>query len=127
MMYACSFKPPFQHGIPTVHATGLQISMPEWPAECVWWALKSERHDADRLGDGYYNGQFLQNLEKEWERRGLCSRCLRDIDQPLAEQVAELKARAESAEDKLGRIRRTAMERPDITLRPEVMRILDEP
>jgi hypothetical protein len=49
------------------------------------------------------------------------------MDQPLTERFAELEARTASAEDKLGRIRKAVMEKPDIILRPELVRILDEP
>ncbi len=87
-------------------------------------ALKWERYQADRPGAGI--GEFLANLEAEWQRRNLCSRCLRELDQALAEQVREIDERARNAEDKLGRIRKTLAENPDIISRPQVLRILDE-
>jgi hypothetical protein len=108
------------------HASS-QTPLAEWLDECVWWQLKSERHDAQRLGDDYGGRMFLANLEAEWTSRQLCSRCFREIDQPLAELFAELEARTSNSEDKLGRIRKAVAERADIILRPEIVRILDEP
>ena len=125
MMPVCNFETPFSHGVPMHHVVGQPLA--EWPDECLWWQLKSERHDAERMGLNYTNQQFLANLETEWDRRGLCSRCFREIDQPLAERFVEVEARTASAEDKLGRIRKAVMEKPDIILRPELVRILDEP
>jgi hypothetical protein len=90
-------------------------------------AAQSERYDAKRQGENYSNRMFLDNLEAEWARRQLCSRGFREIDQPFAEQFTELEARTANAEDKLGRIRQAVMARPDITLRPEIVKILDEP
>jgi len=40
--------------------------------------------------------------------------------------MSELEARAQNAEDKLGRIRRLITVTPDTALRPEIMSILDE-
>lgn len=127
MMPVCDFEQPYQHGSVPLHHATLQVPIAEWPDECVWWQLKSERYDADTKGDIYVNRQFLENLEMEWLRRGLCSRCMRAVDQPLGEQHAELEVRARNADDKLGRIRAAVMEMPDIILRPEIVRILDEP
>lgn len=127
-MPVCNFEPPYAHGqVPMDHRAVSQPPMAEWPDECVWWQLKSERYDAERMGDNYHNQQYLENLEMEWLRRNLCSRCQREIDEPLAEQIAELESRARNAEDKLGRIRKEIAETPDIVLRPHVVKILDEP
>jgi hypothetical protein len=115
------------HGtVPMHHAAARPRPMAEWPDECVWWQLESERYDADSKGGNYVNQQFLENLEMEWLRRNLCSRCLRQIDEPLDERFAELESRARNAEDKLGRIRKAVAESPDIILRPQVGKILDE-
>jgi hypothetical protein len=103
------------------------IPMHEWPAECLWAQLQQERSDKERQGSNYTDVTYLDNLERHWSDRGVCSRCLRDIDQGLDEQFSELQARAENAEDKLGRIRKAVMERPDIVMKPEIIRILDEP
>lgn len=127
-MDVCNFEAPFNHySLPIDHRAAHPRPMAEWPDECVWWQLKSERYNAERQGHNYGDRTYLENLEIEWMRRGLCSRCQRDIDQPLAERFAELEERARNAEDKLGRIRKTIAERPDITLRPGVLSILDEP
>jgi predicted PP-loop superfamily ATPase len=65
-------------------------------------------------------------LENEWARQGICSRCHRDVDTSLDEQISELEARAQTTGEKLGRIRRLIMITPDTALRPEIMSILDE-
>jgi hypothetical protein len=125
MMEVCGLRPPFSHAVPMHHAA-VQVSLSEWPDECIWWQLKSERYNADRLGDGYSSQQFLANLEAEWAGRQLCSRCYRQIDEPLAAQLAKWEARSADAENKLGRIRRVISEQPDSSLRPAVVKILDE-
>lgn len=61
--------------------------------------MQYERWQHDRRGDGI-NALYLGNLEKEWARRGICSRCHRDIDDNLAQQMLELEGRAQNAEDK---------------------------
>jgi hypothetical protein len=110
---------------PPVNHTGLGIPMYEWPDECVWTQLKYERWQRDR-NPNYTNTMYLDNLEKEWSGRGICSRCHREVDESLDEQVSALEAHAQDATDKLGRIRRLLMSTPDTTLRPEIARILDE-
>jgi uncharacterized metal-binding protein YceD (DUF177 family) len=125
MMAVCDLKPPYRHETPMHHAA-VQVPLDEWPDECIWWQLKSERYNAERPGDSYSSQRFLANLKAEWESRQLCSRCCREIDQPLTEQFAELKDRVADAENKLSRIRKIMMEQPDITLRPEVAKILSE-
>ncbi len=52
--------------------------------------------------------------------------CQRAIDQPRTEQFADVEARTRNAEDMLGRIRKALMEMPDIIMRPEMGKILDE-
>jgi hypothetical protein len=126
-MTVCNFETPYNHhSVPIDHRAARTPPMPEWPDDCVWWQLKSERYDAERMGHNYSNTTFLENLEMEWLRRRLCSRCQREIDQSLAERFAELESRTHNAEDKLGRIR-VAVQRPDLTSPAEVRRILDEP
>jgi hypothetical protein len=68
MMPVCGFEAPFSHGVPMHHVAGRPLA--EWPDECLWWQLKSERYDAERMGTNYANRQFLANLEGEWGRRG---------------------------------------------------------
>jgi hypothetical protein len=120
----CDFTPPFDHSPPVNHG-GTQIRLHEWPEECLWAQLQDERWQHDKDG-AYTRSAYLDNLEKEWARRGICSRCHRDIDPSLDQQMSELEARTQNAEDKLGRIRRLIMITPDTSLRPELMTILDE-
>jgi hypothetical protein len=110
---------------PPVNHTGLGIPLYEWPDECVWAQLQYERWQHARY-PGYINADYLGNLENEWSRRGICSRCHREVDQSLDTQMSALEARAEDATDKLGRIRRLLMSTPDTILRPEIAKILDE-
>ncbi len=125
-MTVCSFEAPFNHSVPMVHAAAHPRQLAAWPDECVWWQLKSERYNADALADNYHGQQYLENLEMEWLRRGLCSRCQREMDEPLTARFDDLQSRARNAEDKLGRIRKAIMERSDLLVRPEIVRILDE-
>jgi hypothetical protein len=120
----CNFTPPFDHSPPVNHGSA-QILIYEWPDECLWAQVQYERWQQGRDRD-YTNTAYLANLEEEWSRRGICSRCQRDVDANLDQQVSELEARAQNAEDKLGRIRRVIMVTPDAALRPELVSILDE-
>jgi hypothetical protein len=120
----CNFTQPFDHSPPVNHG-GAQIHLYEWPDECVWAQLQYERWQQDSHPN-HPNTTYLANLEKEWARRGICSRCHRDVDPSVDQQVSELEARAQNAEDKLGRIRRLITVTPDTALRPEIMSILDE-
>ena len=79
-----------------------------------------------RNGSNYTSTAYLANLESEWAIRGICSRCHRDIDRGLDEQISELESRERDAADKLGRIRRLMAITPDADLRPKLMGILDE-
>jgi len=99
--------------------------MYEWPDECVWAQLQWERWQQDSY-PGYTGTTYVANLEKEWSRRNVCSRCHREVDERLETQMSTLEARAQDAADKLGRIRRLLMITPDATLRPEIAKILDE-
>jgi hypothetical protein len=120
----CNFAAPFDH-TPPVHHGGAQILLYEWPDECLWAQLQYERWQQGRQHD-YTNTLYLANLEEEWARRAICSRCHRNVDPDLDQQMSALAARAQNAEEKLGRIRRLIAVTPDTTLRPEVMGILDE-
>ena len=110
---------------PPVNHTGLQIPMYEWPDECVWAQLQWERSQRDR-NPSYTGVEYLENLENEWLRRGVCSRCHRDLDANLDTQVSELESSAHDAADKLGRIRRLLLSTPDAGLRPAIAKIIDE-
>lgn len=121
---ACNFVEPFDHSAP-VHHAGLQVPLRDWPDECVWRQLQYERWLKGR-GQGYTNTLYLSNLEDEWARRGVCSRCHREIDRDLDEQVSGLESRSRNAEDKLSRIRRVLSVTSDSELRPNLMSILDE-
>ena len=46
----------------------------------------------------------MENIEAEWQRRDLCSGCLRELDHPFIVEVDELRRRAERAEAKLAGI-----------------------
>lgn len=96
-----------------------------WPDECVWAQLQYERAQADR-DRSYTNTMYLANLQNEWARRAICSRCHRNVDPSLDTQMSELEARAQNAEEKLRRIRRLIIVTPDTALRPEIMNIVDE-
>lgn len=122
----CNFTEPYDHSFPVYHMVG-RGHLQTWPDECVWAQLQSERGLRDQMGNNYGEVVHLANLEAEWGRRGLCSRCRREIGPSLDEQMSELEARVRNAEDKLGRIRQTVATRPDLVLRPEVTKILDEP
>ena len=74
----------------------------------------------------YTDTAYLANLENEWARRGICSRCHRELDPNLDQQMSELEARIQDAEEKLSRIRRLVVVTSDTSLRPEIMNILDE-
>lgn len=99
--------------------------MQEWPDECIWAQLQWERQQQDGHPN-YTSLDYLANLEKEWSRRNICSRCLRTVDESLDTQMSELEARVQDATDKLGRIRRLLMTTSDTTLRPEIAKIIDE-
>lgn len=91
----------------------------------MWAQLQYERWQQGS-NSNYTNTDYLDNLENEWSRRGICSRCHREVDESLDTQMSALEARAHDATDKLGRIRRLLMSTPDTALRPEIARILDE-
>lgn len=121
----CNFAEPFDHS-PPVHHGGTQLLIHEWPDECLWAQLQYERWQQGRNLSNYTSTAYLANLENEWARRGICSRCHRDIDRGLDEQVSGLENRAHDAEEKLGRIRRVIAVTPDADLRPKLMGILDK-
>jgi hypothetical protein len=109
-----------------VHHGGVQLPLHEWPDACLWAKLQHERWQQDRDPGNYTNTKYLANLQNDWARRAICSRCHRDIDRDLDEQMTELENRAHNAEEKLGRIRRLIAITPDASLRPELMGILDQ-
>lgn len=114
----------FDHSPPVNH-TGFGIQLHQWPDECVWAQLQYERWQQDR-NPNYTSTDYLANLENEWARRGICSRCHREVDDSLDTQMSALEASAHDATDKLGRIRRLLMSTPDTALRPEIAKILAE-
>lgn len=121
---SCDFTKPFYHAPPVNHG-GAQIQLHEWPDECLWAQLQYERWQHAR-NSSYSGTAYLDNLENEWSRRAICSRCHRDIDASLGTQMSDLEAREHNATDKLGRIRRMMAVTTDASLRPEIMKILDE-
>jgi hypothetical protein len=120
----CNFTEPFDHSLP-VHHGGAQVLLLDWPDECLWAQLQYERWQQGG-NPQYTNTAYLANLEKEWAGRAICSRCHRDIDPGLDEQVAGLETRAQNAGEKLARIRQAITITPDADLRPKLMSILDE-
>lgn len=121
----CDFTAPFDHSAP-VHHGGHQILLREWPDDCVWAQLQYERWQQDRNGTNYTSLLYLENLEKEWGRRAICSRCHREVDQDLDEQMLKLETRAGGAEEKLTEIRLLLARTPDSELRPKLIDILDK-
>jgi hypothetical protein len=99
--------------------------MYEWPDECVWAQLKWERWQRES-NSSYTGTTYLANLENEWTRRGICSRCHRELDEDLHTQISALESHAQDAADKLGRIRRLLMSTPDSDLRPAIAKIINE-
>jgi hypothetical protein len=111
---------PVRHSEP-VHHPGMLVQ--DYPAACLWAQLQWER----KRNDG--GPQYLENLEAEWQRRDLCSGCLRELDHPFMVEVDELRRRAEHAEAKLVGIN-DAARLPDHAFRLAVLDILereDEP
>lgn len=99
--------------------------MQEWPDECVWAQLQWERHQHDG-NPNYTSTAYLENLEKEWSRRNVCSRCHRAVDEDLDTRMSALEASERDATDKLGRIKRLLIATPDTALRPELAKIIEE-
>lgn len=120
----CDFTPPFDHSRPVNHG-GPQVLLHEWPDECLWAQLQYERWQHTRHSEPTVD-TYLSSLEQEWARRGICSRCHRDLDVGLNQQMADLETRTQNAEEKIGRIRRLIMITPDTALRPKIVEILDE-
>jgi hypothetical protein len=121
----CAFTEPFDHS-PPVHHGGVPLPMHQWPDECLWAQLQYERWQQDTKESNYPSTAYLANLDNEWARRGICSRCHREIDHSLDEQMSDLEGRAHDAAERLGRIRRLMAVTPDADLRPKLMGILDE-
>ena len=125
-MYPDYFDPqtPVWHGKPVNH-TGTQARIQDLPAECLWAQLQWEREHAER--DGGKSAEYLVNLEAEWSRRDLCSRCLQDLDHPFMTDVDALRHSAQVARGKLARIRGALSQLSDQELRPTLSAILAEP
>ena len=51
-MTVCDFERPYHRAVPMHHSAG-QVPLAEWPSECLWWQLKSERYQAERMGRNY--------------------------------------------------------------------------
>lgn len=92
----------------------------------MWAQLQYERWQQERMSSNYTSPLYLENLEKEWGRRGICSRCHREIDQDLGEQMLKLEARTGGAEERLVEIRLILARTPDSELRPKLIDILDK-
>jgi hypothetical protein len=125
-MYPDYYDPtaPVLHDKPVRHS-GIQARLQDYPAECLWAQLQWEREQAERGGG--VSGVYLTNLETEWSRRDLCSRCLRDLDHPFMTSADELKHSALVAQGKLARIRGALSQLSDGELRPTLSAILAEP
>ena len=111
--YFDSAKPVY-HTKPVHHPN---MRVPDYTAACLWAQLQweRERNDGGR--------QYLENLEAEWQRRNLCSGCLREADHPFMTEVDELRRRAARAEAKLADIN-DAARLPDQAFRLAVLDIL---
>lgn len=125
-MYPNYFDPsaPIRHDKP-VHHSGIQAGIKDYPAECLWAQLQWEREQAEP--DGGKDSAYLTNLEAEWSRRDLCSRCLRDLDHPFMTEVDALRHSAEVAQETLSGIRRALSELSDPELRRTLSALLAEP
>jgi hypothetical protein len=106
---------PIHHGEPVHHPS---LAVQDYPAACLWAQVQWER----KRNDG--GSQYLENLEAEWQRRNLCSGCLRELDHPFMIEVDSLRRRAEQAEAKLAGINE-ATRLPDASFRLTVLSILD--
>ena len=115
---------PVQHGKP-VHHSGIQARIQDYPAECLWAQLQWEREQVD--ADATNNREYLANLEQEWSRRDLCSRCLQDLDHPFMTDVDSLRHAEQVAQGKLARIRGALGQLGDAELRPTLSAIVAEP
>lgn len=107
---------PVRHREP-VHHSGMTVQ--DFPAACLWAQLQWERN----RNDG--GSQYLENLEAEWQRRNLCSECLRDLDHPFMTEVDGLRERALQAEAKIAAID-DAARLPDQSFRLAVLDILED-
>jgi hypothetical protein len=99
-----------------VHDPNMRLR--DYAAACLWAQVQWER---ERNDGGL---QYLENLEAEWQRRNLCSECLREVDHPFMTEVDELRQRAEWAEAKLAGIN-DAARLPDHAFRLAVLDILE--
>jgi hypothetical protein len=105
---------PVRHGEPVNHS-GILVA--EQPPGCLWAQLQWER----KRNDG--GPLYLEILEAEWQRRNLCSGCLRDLDHPFMTEMDALRRRAEHAETKIADIDE-ATRLPDQSFRYTVLSIL---
>jgi len=99
-----------------VHHQGIRVQ--DYPAACLWAQLQWERQRQDS------GPQYLESLEAEWQRRNLCSGCLRDLDHPFITEVDALRERTQQAEAKLAAIDK-ATRLTDQSFRYTVLSILD--
>ena len=106
---------PVRHREPVNHVA---VPMQDYPAACLWAQLQWER----KRNDG--GGQYLENLEAEWQRRNVCSECLRDLDHPFMTEVDGLRERAERAERQIAGIN-DAARLPDAAFKLAVLDILE--
>jgi hypothetical protein len=125
-MYPAYFDPsaPIRHDKP-VHHSGIQVRIQDYPAECLWAQLQWNREEAERGVS--VSPEYLANLETEWNRRDLCSRCLRDLDHPFMVEVDALRHSAEVAQEMLAGIRRALSELSDSELRRTLSALLADP
>ena len=120
----CNFTEPFDHS-PPVHHGGVQL-----PAARLAGRVRVGTAAIGAVAAGQEPELHQYGLPgqpgKGVGQAGICSRCHRDIDRGLDEQMSELETRERDAADKLGRIRRLIAVTPDADLRPKLMSILDE-
>jgi len=106
---------PIRHREPVNHSG---IPVEDHPPACLWAQLQWER----KRNDG--GPLYLENLEAEWQRRNLCSGCLRDLDHPFMTEVDGLRRRAQQAEAKIAAINE-ATRLTDQSFKYTVLSILD--
>jgi hypothetical protein len=124
-MYPDYFDPqaPVRHDKPVSHG-GIQASIQDHPAECLWAQLQWEREQADRGAS--VSPEHLANLEAEWSRRDLCSRCLQELDHPFMTDVNALRHSERVARGKLIRIEGALGKLGEAELRATLSAILAE-
>lgn len=110
----------FDPGLPIVHSRPvhhMHMVMQDYHTACLWAQLQYQRERGDE-------SQYLESLEAEWQKRNLCSHCLRELDHPFMTEVDDLRHRTVVAESKLAAIEQV-LRLPDSGFRMGVLEILE--